>query len=146
MRIPDSIGQFGTSERCQNGTQGSRTIVFLGRLFCDFADNAAWVSCGKHALWNVPCHHASSPNHRSVPNTHARQNNCSAAYPNVRPDDYRSTELFSTALLGVEWMHRSVDLHRRAKEGEAADLHWTNVEHDAVEVEENRSPSLMLEP
>jgi hypothetical protein len=22
VRIPDSIGQFGTSERCQNGTQG----------------------------------------------------------------------------------------------------------------------------
>src|SRR5712671_4370267 len=75
--------------------------------------------------------------HRSMPNTHARQNNCSAAYPNVRPDIYRFTELFSTALLSVEWMHRSVDLHRRAKEGEAADLHWTDVEHDAVEVEEN---------
>ena len=51
-----------------------------------------------------------------------------------------------TAQLGVQRMHRSVDLDRRAKEGEAADVDRTDVEHDAVEVEENPLSEVMLKP
>jgi hypothetical protein len=48
---------------CQAPCLSRRTIVSRSCLFSDFADNAAWVACGKHALWNVPRHHAPGPDH-----------------------------------------------------------------------------------
>src|SRR6185312_6331995 len=40
-------------------------------------------------------------------------------------------------LLGIERMQRRVDLYRRTKERVASDANRTDVQHDAIEVEEN---------
>src|SRR5262245_51705768 len=88
------------------------------RSFGDFADNAAWVACGEHALRNVPRDHAPGPDHRAMPDMHAGQNDRSAAHPDVRSNLDRLAELLSPSLLGIQRMHGRVYLHRRAKQGE----------------------------
>src|SRR5215208_5727689 len=79
-----------------------------GLLFY-LANDAAWVPCGKHSVWNIPSHHASGPDHRPRSDPHTGQNDCSAAHPHVRSNCYRLTELLLTAQLGIEWVHRGID-------------------------------------
>src|SRR5688500_14351521 len=43
-------------------------------------------------------------------------------------------------------MHGRVDLHRRPEQGEVADAHRTDVEHDAVEIEEYPLAELDVRP
>ena len=60
-----------------------------------------------------------------------------AAHPDVRSDVDRLAEFFAAPLLRVERVQRRVDLHRRSKQGEVADPHRTDVQDNAVEIEEH---------
>jgi hypothetical protein len=68
----------------------------LGRLFCDFADYAAWVSCGKQIHWIVKlasqhlqlfCFHRATPRidwiaTRKLTGSPINGHRCSTAQPN----------------------------------------------------------------
>ena len=48
--------------------------------------------------------------------------------------------------LGVHWMYRRQDLHTRSEERVRPDSHATDIEHDAVEVEEHPLTQLDVRP
>ena len=67
----------------------------------------------------------------------AGQDDRTAADPHVRADVDRLPKLPLSSLPGVHRMHRRIDLHRGTEEREAADSNRTDVEHDAIEIEEH---------
>src|SRR5205823_14246200 len=65
------------------------------------------------------------------------ENDRAAAHPDARSGVDRLAEFFSAPLLRVQRMERRVDLHRRSEQGEVADPHRTDVQDNAVEIEEH---------
>lgn len=107
------------------------------RLFEILSYDATWIACRKYIARNISRHDAPSSNDGARTNGDARQNDGAASHPDVRADDDRLAVFLPSPGRGIQWMKWRVDLHRRSKESEIPDRDGADVEHDAIEVEED---------
>src|SRR5690606_27614649 len=82
-------------------------------------------------------HHAAGADHGPVTDAHAGEDQRAAADPGILADLDRPAVFPAAALLRVQRMQRREDLHAGAEQREAADAHRADIEHHAVEVEED---------
>src|SRR5689334_3924532 len=93
----------------------------------DLADHAAGITGGKHALRHVPRDYAAGADDGSRSDADAGQDQGAAAHPDVGADLDGLTELLAPPEFRVPWVHRGVDLHRGAEEGEVSHAHFAKV-------------------
>src|SRR5436309_2059750 len=107
------------------------------RLFGNVPDNPARITGCEDPIGDVSRDHAPGPDDRLRPDANAGTDDGSPAYPHVGANCDRLGELLLPPQLGIHRVRGGVDLDGRAKQGVVADADLADVEHDAVEVEED---------
>src|SRR4051812_3627076 len=103
----------------------------------DVADDPARIPGRKDSVWDIASDNASGTDDGARSDAHTRKDDRASADPDVRADVDRLPEFCAAAELGIEWMHRRVDLHRRAEQREVSDPNRAHVQNDTVEIEEH---------
>ena len=80
-------------------------------------------------------HHRARPDDASIADRHAGTEDGASADPAIIADRHRPPEFEpGTPLIGVDRVHRGVDLHVRSEHHVCADRHVADIENDAVVV------------
>src|SRR5690242_3218006 len=103
----------------------------------DLADHAAWVASREHSVRDVPGHDAARADDGTRADVDAGQDERSASHPDVRANRHRLSVLLPPALRCAERMQGRVDLRGGTEQRVVADPDAADVQHDAVEVEED---------
>src|SRR5690625_162087 len=118
--------------------QGWRGLPLRALTFRRYApDHPAGVACGEDVFGDVPGYHTAGPDDGAGTDPHAGANYRPAAHPDIRTDLDRLAGLLLTPQQGIHRVGRRVELDSRAKEAVVANPYFTDVEDDAVEVEED---------
>src|SRR3954454_17075126 len=80
-------------------------------LLLNLANHPARVPRGEHASRDSARHDAAGANDRARSDANTGKDDSASTNPDIGADVDRLAELFTPALLGIERMHRRVDLH-----------------------------------
>src|SRR5262249_14330409 len=136
-RARGRTGPRGRGHATREALVAGRVGYRRSLLLADLADDAAGVAGREDAFGDVSRHHAAGADDRPGADPDPRAEDRRAADPAIRADLDRLAGLPAAAELGVHRVRRGVDLHRRAEQGEVPDPDPADVEHHAVEVEED---------